>query len=170
MKIFDVFDKFGNPIGTIETSEPSGEGCLGGMLLLLLGALSVLSWPFFFKELFQNVEDAEQKQLLGQLIFLFLYLGISAGCVIAACFKASFTFLGTWGKTILFTTLIVGAGYWIIAGIVDKETYGFGTLLLSLFFTFLLSIGSGLLCAILSMIIRMIRFRSKRGQNDNERT
>ncbi len=142
---WNVFDRWGNKVGEIHErdSDPGGCGCfLNTLLLLIIGLGSILIWPIMLGSLFSQ-DDA----WIGvvQLVAIILVL-IAHGNKIYK--RESYSFWGTWISLVLSSTLISGLISWIVSGL------GIAMLFASLFINFLLSIGSGLITAIIIAFLR----------------
>lgn len=142
---WNVFDRWGNKVGEIRERDidPGGCGCfLNSILFLIIGLGSILIWPVMLGSLFSQ-DDA----WIGvvQLVTIVLVLILHGKKIYK---KESYSFLGTWITLVVSTTLISGFISWIVSGL------GIAMLFASLFINFLLSIGGGLITAIIIAYLR----------------
>lgn len=136
---YSIFDNLGNKIGEVNEKGDPLEGCgccSGALVILLIGFGMIVIWPLYISSL-------DETGFIGLLIVLAdLYVH---GRIIVD--KADCSFMGTWGRLIISSTIIPSVAMWIIIGLF--EGFSFVVLLMSLFIYFLMSIGGGFVTALI---------------------
>lgn len=157
MKLFNIFDRWGNKIGEVyEVGDPLEGlgGFLGAFITLIIGAGAVLIWPIFFNLLFHDF-TTEYERSCGIVQLTSIVVTLAADGYFE--YKAEkFTFIGTWSGMVTACTLLPGIISWLYCYLHGEKE--FSLLLASFFICFLLSIGGGLIGTITVLIARRIKF------------
>ena len=161
MKLFNVFDRWGNKLGEVYEADPDYIGLggfLGGFGLFIIGAGAVIIWPVFFKLLFHRfTTDYERSCGIVQLASFAVTLAIM---IILDCRSKEFSFLGSWSSMLAACTFFPGVISYAYGYVHGEKDF---LLLVGYFFIcFLMSIGGGFAGTILVLIARFIKFRCKK--------
>lgn len=156
MKLFDVFDQWGNRTGEIhyEPPEPPGPSGFGFVLFAVLVLAAVLVWPVLINFVMRGY--AKGDEALWLIFYLILYLTSSVLNTLWTVKKETFSFVPAWIRIALINTVMVGGIYWLIGGIMDY--FSVSVFISAFLLSFLLSVGSSCICAIIAMLIRKKRF------------
>ncbi|MBQ8835145.1 MAG: hypothetical protein IJ001_09535 [Oscillospiraceae bacterium] len=143
MKLFDIYDSWGNRIGEIREYDPDiGLGCFGSVFATFLGVIApVAVWYAWYKVSFSEW-SSETDRLLG-IISMALMMATVILYGVLQYSKSHFSFAETLGKLILSITFIDGTLMWLIECTLEGEEYRFSYLMGLLFIFFLMSLGMG---------------------------
>lgn len=153
MRVFDVFDQWGNKTGEIHADSVQGSTGLGCVFSIVLTLAIVMSWPALIAFVLGGYAKGEE--VIWLLLYLALYLISSIVNTVMIVKKATFSFVFSWIKCIFLNTAIVGGVYWIIGGIFDH--FSISVLFSALFLSFLLSVVSSFICSIIAALVRKKR-------------
>lgn len=155
MKLFNIYDSWGNVIGEISEYDPDlGFGCFGSVFAAFLGIIApVAIWYAWYTVSFSEW-SSDTDRMMGVLsMALMLITVVIYG--IKAYKEEKYSFSKVFGEIIVAITLIDGLIMWLIACVAEGE-YEFGILLASFFIFFLLSLGMGFGGAVGIALIRRI--------------
>lgn len=147
----------GNKTGEIHTNESQGTDGFGCVFFIIFVLAAILAWPALIIFILNGyVKDNEVWWLI---LFLILYLTSSVLNTHWTVKKENFSFVSAWVRIALLNTIMVGGSYWLIGGIVNH--FSISVFFSAFFLSFLLSIESSCICAIIAMLIRKKRLNKR---------
>ena len=143
MKLFDIYDSWGNEVGEIHEYDPDiGLGCFGSVFAAFLGIMAPIAVWYAWYTVSFSAWSSETDQLLG-IISMALMLGTVLLHGIVHYKKERFSFVQVFGQLMLSITFVDGTLMWLIECTLEGEEYRFSYLMGLVFIFFLLSIGMG---------------------------